>query len=288
MALSGIFGDKAAGGLDDVYFGRGASAISEISLGTLSSALTNDHFDETLFFETIPAEHGIGASAAAADKLDSPLVITPRRQAEGALDPTHTVLPTTPSTAPPLCTPQHGPHDLLGHRVKEHQLGLPVPAGGAAAAQVLLTNNEHQARLTPIFEELKTGIDSKVDSPTVVGEKMKSRAQIDTPLLEKEVDSLIESGREDLDGVTRRLMSPRDLAKGALAFVSRPFLRSLSKGAVEGDVAANEEAAQASDNADTVTDNLSYVEDATEDAHTLRAIYCLDEEKDLMRPSMYV
>ena len=88
-------------------------------------------------------EHGIGVLAAAADKVDSPTVLTPRRQADGALGATHTVLPATP-TADPLCASQHGPHDLLGYLVKEHQLGLPVPAGGAAAAEALLTNNEHQ------------------------------------------------------------------------------------------------------------------------------------------------
>ena len=54
-----FFGDKAAGGLDDVFFVRGASPISEISLGTLPSALTNDHTDVKLFFETVPACLGL-------------------------------------------------------------------------------------------------------------------------------------------------------------------------------------------------------------------------------------
>jgi hypothetical protein len=92
--------------------------------------------------------------------------------------------------------------------------------------------------LDPIDEQPKTYIDSEFDK------KVNSGSRVDTPLLEKRVDSLVEGGREYLDGTTRHLLSPRTTAKGTYDITTHPFFRSSKNNAVNSGVVANKETAR--------------------------------------------
>ena len=140
--------------------------------------------------------------------------------------------PTQPTCERVLAVPTR----LCQQRRSRRRGEIPTP-------QALFTNNAHRSRLTPIVEELKSRIDSNVDSPTVVEKMMNSRAPSSTLVLEKVVDSLIESGRKGLASVTHRVMSPRNLTKGSYAFVFDSFFRNSANGVVDSDAVAKEEAA---------------------------------------------
>jgi hypothetical protein len=151
----------------------------------------------------------------------------------------------TDSASPPFPLPhvEHGPNAvmhaepvnvfqlLLGtttivdQPTKENQLCLPggatdtvVAVGGEAPpARELFPNRERGDCLDPTDEEPKTDITSEFDK------KMNSGYCVDTPLLVKRVDSLIESGREDLAGIICNLLYPHNLVKGAYGIVASSF-----------------------------------------------------------------
>ena len=162
----------------------------------------------------------------------------------------------TDSASPPLPLPrvEHGPSAAMpadpvnmfqlllaatasaDQPTKENQLYLPdgaadavVAVGGEApTARALFPDRERGGRLDPIDEEPKTEITSEFD------EKVNSGSRVDTPLLAKRVASLIEGGSEDLAGITRNLLSPHNLVKGAYDIVASSFFRRSPTNAVDG------------------------------------------------------
>ena len=92
--------------------------------------------------------------------------------------------------------------------------------------------------MDPIDEQPKTYIDSEFEK------KVNSGSRVDTPLMEKRVDSLVEGRREYLDGTTCHLLSPCTTAKGAYDIMTRPFFRSSTNNAVDSDAVANKETAR--------------------------------------------
>ena len=100
MALLGLFGKKETCDLDDIFFGRGASPIFEVSVDTMVSALTNENADvRSLFFETVTAGNSISSSA-----LLRPLPYMKYRGRIGGNDSVFCVIRVSTIVA----TPEHG------------------------------------------------------------------------------------------------------------------------------------------------------------------------------------
>ena len=88
---------------------------------------------------------------------------------------------------------------------------LPDSAGDTVVAvrgevyisPALFTNCEHGGCLDPIDEEPNTNIDSEFDK------KANSGPCVDTPLLEKGMNSLTKGGIENVAGIIYNILSPR-------------------------------------------------------------------------------
>jgi hypothetical protein len=237
FAYSGVFDatlrtDANAG---DVFVSRPSSSpVSELSFSTTASALPVD--DATRSAEELCnqwmspySKHSPDESNTSDDSASPPL---PSPRVEHG-----------PSAAMPA-EPVKGFQLLLGamasadQPTKENQLCLPdgaadtvVAIGGEApTARALFPDRERGGRLDPIDEESKTEITSEFD------EKVNSGSRVDTPLLAKRVESLLEGRREDLAGITRNLLSPQnlDLIKGAYDLVAGSFFRNSPTNAVDG------------------------------------------------------
>ena len=193
------------------------SPVSELSFSTTASALPVD--EATRSNEELYAQWMSPFFKADADESGFP----------------------TDSASPPLSLPrvEHGPSAAMHAKpvdrfqvlldTTENQLfpdgaaDTVVAVGGEApTARALFPDRERGGRLDPIDEETKTEITPEF------GKKVKSGSRVDTPLLTKRVESLIEGRGDDLAGITRNLLSPQnlDIIKGAYDRVAGMFGKS--------------------------------------------------------------